>query len=81
VLTLIELKKIVEQHMKNELGVMELTLSLQNKDIEEFTRWYINHPISRGIREVQEIVRRGRNKPNQNEIFQHDRRSGKKKRI
>ncbi|MDP9290385.1 MAG: hypothetical protein M3P08_19610 [Thermoproteota archaeon] len=79
--TLNELKQIVEQHMKNELGVMELTLSLENKDVDEFTRWYINHPISRGIREVQEIVRRGPNKPNQNEIFEHDRHSGKKKRI
>ena len=67
--------------MKNEVGVMELTMGLCEQDIEEFSRWYINHPISRAIREVQEIVRRGRNNQNQNEILEHDRHTEKKRRI
>lgn len=51
------LKKIAESHMQREVDIMEMVMGLDNKDIEQFYRWYINHPYSKGIRELQQIVR------------------------
>jgi hypothetical protein len=56
-ITLSELKKVVEKHMEKEVHIMEMVMNLDNKDIELFYRWYISHPYSRGIRELQQIVR------------------------
>jgi hypothetical protein len=56
-ITLSELKNVVEKHMEKEVHIMEMVMNLDNKDIELFYRWYINHPYSRGIRELQQIVR------------------------
>jgi hypothetical protein len=52
-----DLKKIAELHMQKEVDIMELVMGLDNNDIELFYRWYINHPYSKGIRELQQIVR------------------------
>jgi hypothetical protein len=52
-----KLKKVVEAHMKKELDIMEMTLNLDKNEIEEFHRWYISHPYSKGIRELQDFVR------------------------
>ncbi len=52
-----DLKKIAELHMQREVDIMELVMGLDNNDIELFYRWYINHPYSKGIRELQQIVR------------------------
>lgn len=51
------LKKIAELHMQREVDIMEMVMGLDNNDIELFYRWYINHPYSQGIRELQKIVR------------------------
>jgi hypothetical protein len=51
------LKKIVELHMVREVDIMEMVMGLDNNDIELFYIWYINHPYSQGIRELQQIVR------------------------
>ena len=51
-----ELKRIVESHMRKELDIMEMTLNLDKNDIEEFHRWYISHPYSKGIKELQDRV-------------------------
>jgi hypothetical protein len=51
------LKKIVELHMVREVDIMEMVMGLDNNDIELFYTWYINHPYSQGIRELQQIVR------------------------
>jgi hypothetical protein len=51
------LKKIAELHMQREVDIMELVMGLDNNDIELFYTWYINHPYSQGIRELQQIVR------------------------
>ena len=52
-----DLKKIADLHMQREVDIMELVMGLDNNDIELFYRWYINHPYSKGIRELQQIVR------------------------
>jgi hypothetical protein len=52
-----DLKKVAELHMQKEVDIMEMVMNLNNKDIELFYRWYINHPYSKGIRELQQIVR------------------------
>lgn len=49
--------KLIELHMLREVHIMEMVMKLDNNDIEKFYRWYINHPYSRGIRELQKIVR------------------------
>jgi hypothetical protein len=51
------LKKIAELHMQREVDIMEMVMGLDNNDIELFYTWYINHPYSQGIRELQQIVR------------------------
>ena len=51
------LKKIAELHMEREVDIMEMVMGLDNNDIELFYTWYINHPYSQGIRELQQIVR------------------------
>ena len=51
------LKKLAERHMQKEVEIMEMVMGLNNNDIELFYRWYINHPYSKGIRELQQIVR------------------------
>jgi len=51
------LKKIAELHMVREVDIMEMVMGLDNNDIELFYTWYINHPYSQGIRELQQIVR------------------------
>jgi glutamyl-tRNA reductase len=52
-----DLKKVAESHMQKEVEIMEMVMELDNNDIELFHRWYINHPYSKGIRELQQIVR------------------------
>jgi hypothetical protein len=52
-----DLKKVAESHMQKEVDIMETVMELDNNDIELFYRWYINHPYSKGIRELQQIVR------------------------
>ena len=52
-----DLKKVAESHMQKEVDIMEMVMELDNNDIELFYRWYINHPYSQGIRELQRIVR------------------------
>jgi hypothetical protein len=52
-----DLKKVAESHMQKEVDIMEMVMELDNNDIELFYRWYINHPYSKGIRELQQIVR------------------------
>jgi hypothetical protein len=52
-----DLKKVAELHMQREVDMMETVMELDNNDIELFYRWYINHPYSKGIRELQQIVR------------------------
>jgi len=52
-----DLKKVAESHMQKEVDIMEMVMELDNNDIELFYRWYINHPYSQGIRELQQIVR------------------------
>jgi hypothetical protein len=44
--------------MKKELDIMEMTFRLDAQDVQAFNEWYINHPYGRGIREIQELVRR-----------------------
>jgi hypothetical protein len=51
------LKKVAELHMQREVDIMETVMELDDNDIELFYRWYINHPYSKGIRELQQIVR------------------------
>lgn len=51
------LKKLAESHMQREVDIMEMIMDLDKKDIELFYIWYINHPYSQGIRELQGIVR------------------------
>ena len=51
------LKKLAERHMQKEVDIMEMVMGLNNNDIELFYLWYINHPYSKGIRELQQIVR------------------------
>jgi hypothetical protein len=52
-----DLKKVAELHMQREVDIMETVMELDDNDIELFYRWYINHPYSKGIRELQQIVR------------------------
>jgi glutamyl-tRNA reductase len=58
--TIDELKTITEKHLSNELDIMEMILGLDEKHIEEFYRWYINHPYRKGIGEIKEIVRQAK---------------------
>jgi hypothetical protein len=51
------LKEVAELHMQREVDIMGLVMELDNNDIELFYTWYINHPYSQGIRELQKIVR------------------------
>jgi hypothetical protein len=52
-----DLKKVAELHMQKEVDILEMVMELDNSDIELFHRFYINHPYSNGIRELQQIVR------------------------
>jgi hypothetical protein len=52
-----DLKKVAELHMQREVDIMAMVMELDNNDIELFYIWYINHPYSKGIRELQQIVR------------------------
>jgi glutamyl-tRNA reductase len=56
--TLDKLKKIVEDHMKKELDIMEIILKLDKSVVEEFHRWYISHPYCKGIDELRQVVRK-----------------------
>lgn len=57
--TLEEIKQITIQHMKKELDIMEIMFQLDNDHAQEFHKWYINHPYCKGIREIQDLVKRG----------------------
>jgi hypothetical protein len=52
-----DLKKVAELHMQKEVDIIGMVMELDNNDIELFYKWYINHPYSKGIRELQQIVR------------------------
>jgi hypothetical protein len=58
-ISLSELKKIVEVHMKNELNIMESIFYLDKNTVSEFQEWYINHPYCKGIEELRQIGKKG----------------------
>ncbi len=58
--TLEELKQFTIQHMKKELDIMEMMLQLNNDHAQEFHKWYINYPYCKGIRKIQDLVKRGK---------------------
>lgn len=60
--SLSKLKEIVKGHMKKELNIMEMILHKDKDSVHEFTEWYIAHPYSKGIKELQEIVGRRSNR-------------------
>jgi hypothetical protein len=59
-----ELKRIVESHTKTAIDIMEMIFRLDEKDLEDFTIWYNNHPYCRGVDEIRNVVRGGSNKSN-----------------
>ncbi len=48
--------------MKKGNDIIWLLHELNPSDFEHYQEWYINHPYCKGIREIQELVNRG--KPN-----------------
>jgi hypothetical protein len=54
-----DLKKIVEEHMKQEIEIMKIILTLEKESVEDFRRWYISHVYYKGIGELIENVKRG----------------------
>ena len=54
-----DLKKIVEEHMKQEIEIMKIILTLEKESVEDFRRWYISHVHYKGIGELIENVKRG----------------------
>ena len=62
-----ELKKVVEEHMKQELEIMKIILTLDKESIEDFKRWYISHVYYKGIGELIENVKRGGGTDNENQ--------------
>lgn len=59
-ISLAELKEIIVSHLKKELDIMEMMLTLDGSETKEFCEWYINHPYKKGIKEIQELVKRGK---------------------
>lgn len=59
-----ELKKMVEAHMKNELHIMNVILNSDQKTVLEFQEWYINHEYCKGIEELRQIGKNGRDRQN-----------------
>jgi hypothetical protein len=55
-----DLKNTVKEHLKKELKIMEMILSLNENDAQEFKDWYINQPLAKGIVEVYGLVDRRR---------------------
>ena len=53
--SLSEIKKMVEAHMKNELDIMEIILTSDQKTASEFQEWYINHPYCKCIEEIRQF--------------------------
>jgi len=62
--SLSELKKMVEAHMKNELHIMNVILNSDQKTVLEFQEWYINHEYYKGIEELRQIGKNGRDRQN-----------------
>jgi hypothetical protein len=59
-----ELKKMVEAHMKNELHIMNVILNSDQKTVLEFQEWYISHEYCKGIEELRQIGKDGRDRQN-----------------
>lgn len=59
-LTLEEIKYITIEHMKKDFYIIDAVYKLDPTDFKQYQEWYINHPYCRGIREIQELVRRGK---------------------
>lgn len=62
-MTLDQLKKF-EAHMKDELKIMEVILHYDQNVASEFQEWYINHPYCKGIEELRQIGKKGRDREN-----------------
>jgi len=62
-----ELKKVVEEHMKQELEIMKIILTFDKESIVDFKRWYISHVYYKGIGELIENVKRGGGTDNENQ--------------
>ncbi len=62
--SLAELKKMVEAHMKNELNIMNVILNSDQRTVLEFQEWYINHAYCKGIEELRQIGKNGRDRQN-----------------
>jgi hypothetical protein len=51
---------MVENHMKNELDLMQMSLRLTKEDASEFLKWYYSHNYTKGIQELVGNVERRR---------------------
>jgi hypothetical protein len=76
-----DLKNIVTEHLKKELKIMEMILSLDENDAQEFKDWYINQPLAKGIVEIYGLLDRrpngnGKTSIHHNMVFQQG--NGKK---
>ena len=42
-----ELKKLMEEHLRRELDILEMVLKLEENEAEKVLKWYLNHPLVR----------------------------------
>jgi len=57
-----KLKKIVENHLKKELDIIEAVLKLSDEDAKKFLTWYVNHPYAKRLEEVIKVIERVKRK-------------------
>lgn len=50
--TLDEVKDLMEIHLKQEIEVMNRWLELNESDNKTFVDWYINHPLRRSLKKI-----------------------------
>lgn len=60
VASLEKLKTKVNKHLRNGLDLFKDVLKLSEQDAKEFHTWYTNHPLVKGIKEVLEILTKGK---------------------
>jgi hypothetical protein len=56
-----ELKKLTVESMKGHVQIMKACAQLNDKDFDEYYKWYESSPFAKGIKELGGLVKRGKN--------------------
>ena len=52
-----ETKRLVDEHLKRELEIMDAIMTLDERDVSDYYDWYMNNPRRKAIEEIKNMAK------------------------